>query len=148
MKKNVVTTTYYEREDVKEVTLLTVEQAKKLSDKTLSCDEWWWLRSPGDEEYLVAYVYCDGDVDEGGTNNDCDYGTIRPAFVIPNLEKANGKIYVGKIPCTKIDKDLALADNYVCYSEFDPVSNNWEESNLKRYIESDEFWDRFIEEGE
>lgn len=43
---------------------------------------WWWLRSPGDLRYGVAYVTNDGGVNERG--NSVDYGSIavRPALWI------------------------------------------------------------------
>ena len=42
---------------------------------------WWWLRSPGDNQYRAAYVTDDGDVDESGYEVEC-YHAVRPALWI------------------------------------------------------------------
>ena len=41
---------------------------------------WWWLRSPGFDNYGVAYIYSDGGINyNGGGVNDCDCA-LRPAL--------------------------------------------------------------------
>lgn len=52
------------------------------------------------------------------------------------------KVYVGKLLCTVIDKDLVLADECVCYHRFNSRSNDWNTSELKAFIESEEFADQ------
>lgn len=43
---------------------------------------WWWLRSPGYNQYFVAYVNYDGDVYEFGDCVDNDSDAVRPALWI------------------------------------------------------------------
>jgi hypothetical protein len=41
--------------------------------------DWWWLRSPGEDGYSVAYVNYDGGIDVYGSSK-VDEGGVRPAF--------------------------------------------------------------------
>lgn len=130
----------FEKADIKQITLLTVEQAKKLPRDILDCGGWWWLRSPGIYQNFAALVYCGGGVLECGDRVDSDSYAVRPAFEIANLNFEFGeKVYVGKLPCTVIDKNLVLADECICNHRFDSKSNDWETSELKTFIESEEF---------
>ena len=137
---------------IKEITLLTIEQAKRLPRELLACGEWWWLRSPGYIQDYAAYVYIDGSVYYRGDYVRNVVGCVRPAFVIPGLDsKIYDKVhiggyrytldgdYIGGCVCTVVDKDLVLADDVVCYHRFDAKSNDWNKSELKAFIESDEF---------
>ena len=125
---------------IKEITLLTIEQAKRLPRELLACGEWWWLRSPGYYQYTAAFVSTDGSVSYGGDCVYSDRGCVRPAFVIPGLDsKIYDQVHVGGCVCTVVDKDLVLADDVVCYHRFDAKSNDWNKSELRAFIESDEF---------
>lgn len=137
---------------IKEITLLTIEQAERLPRELLACGEWWWLRSPGSIQYDAAIVATDGSVYHGGDDVSNDLDCVRPAFVIPGLDsKIYDKVhiggyrytfdgdYIGGCVCTVVDKDLVLADDVVCYHRFDAKSNDWNKSELKAFIESDEF---------
>lgn len=127
-------------EYVKEITLLTIERAERLPRELLACGEWWWLRSPGRNQLDAATVSSGGSVCYNGHivtyGSDC----VRPAFVIPGLDsKIYDQVHVGGCVCTVVDKDLVLADDVVCYHRFDAKSNDWNKSELKAFIESDEF---------
>lgn len=129
------------------ITLLTIEQTKKLPKNVLACGNWWWLRSPGRNQYNAARVGSVGGIFEYG------YGVfnfnvgVRPAFKIANLSSEFGeKVYVGKLLCTVIDKDHVLADECVCEHRFDSEINDWETSELKGFIESEAFARRYIED--
>lgn len=129
------------------ITLLTTEQAKKLPENILACGKWWWLRSPGCTQDIAAVVYYFGGIYEFGYYVSIDDIAVRPAFKIANLSSEFGeKVYVGKLLCTVIDKDLVLADEYVCEHRFDPELNDWETSELKAFIESEAFARRYIED--
>ena len=41
---------------------------------------WWWLRSPGEEDVMAAYVDVDGRISEEGYSVQNSYGVVRPAF--------------------------------------------------------------------
>lgn len=43
---------------------------------------WWWLRSPGGNQYRAALVDYDGDVGESGSDVSNDYDAVRPALWI------------------------------------------------------------------
>ena len=130
---------------IKEITLLTIEQAERLPRELLACGEWWWLRSPGYIQDYAAYVYIDGSVYYRGDYVRNVVGCVRPAFVIPGLDsKIYDQVHVGGCVCTVVDKDLVLADDVVCYHRFDAKSNDWNKSELKAFIESDEFKRMFI----
>ena len=132
-------------EYVKEITLLTIERAERLPRELLACGEWWWLRSPGSIQYDAAIVATDGSVYHGGDDVSNDLDCVRPAFVIPGLDsKIYDQVHVGGCVCTVVDKDLVLADDVVCYHRFDAKSNDWNKSELKAFIESDEFKRMFI----
>lgn len=126
--------------EVNEITLLSIEEAQKAPKAFRACGEWWWLRSPGYYQFSVANVNRDGDVYEHGLNVRNDIYAVRPAFRINNLKsKIGDKIMVGKTWCTVIDGGLVLADYPICEHRFDGKSINWETSELKAFIESNEF---------
>lgn len=138
---------YAEQFDSKEtkITLLTTEQAKKLSENILACGKWWWLRSPGSVQSFAAFVYNDGGISEYGYPVEQDDIAVRPAFKIANLSSVFGeKVYVGKLLCTVIGKNLVLADECVCNHRFDSESNDWEASELKAFIKSEAFAKNYL----
>lgn len=122
------------------ITLLTLKQARKLPKWLRSSCLSWWLRTPSDNSNFACYVYPYGDVSSYGDYvYYYNYG-VRPAFKIKNLDaELYERIKVGAIYCTVIDKNLVLADNVVCEHRFDDKSNVWETSDLKNFIESDDF---------
>lgn len=131
---------FFNISEIDEITLLTVEQAKKLPNHILRCNEWWWLQSPGNRSYKTAVVYRDGDINKRGYDVDYVSSAIRPAFRITNLKSEIwDKVIIGKTLCTVVDKDLVLADSFICKSTFDEKSNNWETSELKAFINSKRF---------
>lgn len=125
---------------IKEITLLTIEQAERLPRELRAREYWWWLRSPGYFQDDAACVSGGGSVYYLGDDVN-DVGVcVRPAFVIPGLDsKIYDKVHVGECVCTVVDKDLVLADDVVCYHRFDTDSNDWDKSELKAFIESNEF---------
>lgn len=126
--------------EVDEITLLTVEQAKEIPNYILACGDWWWLRSSNCCQYDAAVVYDGGDVKDGGDRVFDDYSTVRPVFRINNLDSFLGDcVYINKTRCTVIDKNLALADYPICEHRFDLESNDWKTSELKKFINSKEF---------
>ena len=59
--------------------LLSIDEAKELSDTIRDNGNWWWLRSPGDYSSGAAFVYADGDVYTWGSDVVSVYG-VRPAL--------------------------------------------------------------------
>lgn len=104
----------------------------------------WWLRSPAPYFRLAAIVERSGSVNHDGTSVNYEYG-IRPVFNIPYLLsiscKPGDKITVGtNTMCTVINKGVVLADNIIDRHRFDSDNNDWETSELKAFINSDEFF--------
>lgn len=126
--------------EIDEITLLSIEEVEKIPQSIRACGRRWWLRSPGYNQKFVAYVYDDGDINENGDFIYFDTNTVRPVFKISNLESNIGApIRINKTWCTVIDKGLVLADNPICNHRFHEKSNEWESSELKEFINSDEF---------
>lgn len=124
------------KEDIKEITLLSIEEAERLPEKILAISIWWWLRSPGHHSYLAAYVLYDGYVSSYGNSVDDDGSAVRPALRIlnlPNLQIGDiveclGKkwYYVGD------DLILSVADiGRHCFNR------DWKKSNANEFEGSD-----------
>lgn len=138
------------KQDVELITLLSREEWEKAVSEVpnipINTGGWWWLRSPGYYSDSVCYVNYDGYVyDYYYYYTYITYIGVRPAFYIPHLSsngcKPGDKITVGtKTVCTVISDDIALADNIVCKHRFDRSSNDWNASEIKKFINSDEFW--------
>lgn len=126
--------------EVYKITLLSAEEAKEIPSHILPhCSDWWWLRSPGYDQFIAVGVSYNGQISKYG-NFVFDRYAVRPAFRISNLESETGdKVMVSKTLCTVIDKGLVLADYPICRHKFDSESNNWESSELKEFINSEEF---------
>lgn len=130
----------FEVNEVNEITLLSIEEADKIPKSFRACGDWWWVRSPGFYQNLAISVRVDGDVYEIDHDVIVVSLAVRPAFRISNLESEIGDpVRIGKTWCTVVDKDLVLANHPICSHRFDKKSNNWETSELKAFIESDEF---------
>lgn len=138
---------YIEQEielDIEGVTLLSVEEAKKLPEDILSCGYWWWLRSPGYNDGSAAVVLHYGTVREHGFRVNRVDGAVRPAFIISSIESANlkfgDKIKIMGIEATVISDKLALADEPVGHTYFRkdfkaPDANDYEKSDIKTWLE-------------
>lgn len=137
---------FFEREDIEQITLLTIEQAEKVPKNVLARNDWWWLRTAGQHPNFAAFVDEDGDIYEEGFIVYHAYNGVRPAFRITGVSlDFNELVYIGKLPCTAIDKDLVLANELICDHRFGRETNDWETSEIKAFIESSSFWDEYIE---
>lgn len=122
--------------DIKEVTLLTVDEAKALTKDQRKNDFWWWLRSPGSNSNRVAIVNRDGEVDAGG-DGVSDHIGVRPALriSIPFFNLQIGDIIeVFGERWTVINGNLALCNNLVGNTCF---RNEWEAEDANDYKNSD-----------
>lgn len=126
--------------EVDEITLLSIEEAEKIPKSFRACGDWWWLRSPGYSQGCAVLALNGGDIFEGGYNTHNNNLAVRPAFRINNLKSEIGdKILINKTWCTVIDKGLVFADYPICKHRFDSESNDWETSEIKSFINSEEF---------
>ena len=132
----------YELSDIDEVFLLSAdewERAKEI-EPVPKHTGWWWVRSPGNNTYLAADVRNVGSVSIRGYYIDDDSVAVRPAFKIRNLiTKTGEKVFVSNTLCTVIDTNAVLSDSGICLHRFDPCTNDYEKSEIKAFINSDEF---------
>lgn len=128
--------------------LLSKEEALKIPQDILACDNCWWLRSPSSISYYAMYVTHNGYVYRGGDYVFNVSFAVRPALLLSsplselNLErskkgyvklgrKVNGKPikwidiseYIGR-PCLLMKKPY---EHYI----FDGMSNVYETSVIK-----------------
>ena len=133
---------YFKIKDISEITLLSIREWNKAKEikSVPRFIGWWWLCSPGYYSTLATCVYGSSITNDYGDDVKYDFGRVRPAFKIPNLKLEIGsKIFVENTLCTVIDTDYALSDIAVCQHRFDKKSNDYETSEIKQFINSDEF---------
>ena len=126
--------------EIKGITLLSLDEAVQVPIEKLAIGSWWWLRSPGNDSNLVAGVSLDGWV---GMIDNIVYYTdvvVRPALKITNPVSANleigDRIDALGYTWTYVLDGMALCDSSIGYHRFDKVSNEWETSELKRWLEN------------
>lgn len=129
---------------IKEATLLSSKEFKKYKHIIPLLNERWWLRSPGYDITRTVYIYYFSDIFEfGRTISSSNDITVRPALKIKvsNLEylKVGDKLDILDKKWTVLDilEDYVyiLCDGHMGYHRFDTESNNWETSELKKFIE-------------
>lgn len=128
---------------IKEITLLSCDEAARIGEKLRNCGEYWWLRSPGDKPCLALYV------DEFGTMSVYgDYASyacygIRPALKVENPEstgiKEGDKIQIAGVMWTVIQDGIILCDDIVDKSVFRADEdaenvNDYEKSDVKKAL--------------
>ena len=129
-------------QNIQEITLLSVEEANRLSKSDRTIDGWWWLRSPGKPHHHAAFVNYNGEISSFGTPVTRDYGCVRPALRIscfpPNLT-VGSKTELFGCCWTKISRDLLLCDTSVGTTAFhelvlDPNPNEFETSDIRVWL--------------
>ena len=136
-------TATFSKADVKWLSLMTINEFKKAKAFIPVADSWWWLQNPGSYSNNAAYVFTDGEAYPSGYKVDSDIAYIRPLCCL-NEKSAKGvkigdKVKVGENVATFIGDCKCLFDNCVCRHRFDISSNAYETSEIKQFIESDEF---------
>jgi len=126
-------------EDIEGIYLLSEEEAQNIPSWILACGGSWWLRSA-----LALYSYGAWYVNGyyGYLDND-DYSAtnlVRPAFSITNLDNQGLEIgetvkVLGRIAQYIGNNSVLLCDG-IGERRFDGESNDYEKSEIKRYIES------------
>lgn len=106
--------------NIKDITLLTIEEAFALPDDLLYIGRIWWLQSHGGTCWDAAYVNYMGFISDKGSSVDTNW-EVRPALVIDfdssNFEVGD-KFFLAGYPWTIISDRLALCDDTVGSSVF------------------------------
>ena len=131
---------------LKEITLLTEAEYNRYKSLAPVIKIRWWLRTPARLDRHVCRVQDDGNLDNDGCVISYTVG-VRPVCVF-DIEfadpifwyKIGTKIKYGKYDWTIIDiqngKLLALCDDIIGFHYFDEISDVWEESDLKTWLET------------
>lgn len=128
-----------------ECDLLDIREVKKVPVNIRSYSGEWWLRSPGDRSFRVAFVLHGGEVEKSGFlvyTNSC---AVRPALHISNLDSFNLQIYKDSIKV--FDKYWVYIGNNKVLLMGEPVTkmafrqdwkaedaNVYEKSDIKKYL--------------
>lgn len=128
--------------DIKEVMLLSKEEYSKFKENIPKISCWWWLRSPGCYRSYAALVVDTCVV----LPNDCyDYytfsalGCVRPALIgdfKSSHFQVKDKFWYKNYIWTVISDDIAICDICVGRTYFDTIDNNYETSNIKKWVDN------------
>lgn len=131
------------KENIKEISLLTLDDFNKCKSIIPAIQAWWWLKTNGAYTNKAAYVFIDGDAYAEGYNVNKDRADVRPLIIVDskvlNGIGAGDKVTVGKFSATVLNEESCLLDECVCKHRFDEKSGNYETSEIKAFIESEEF---------
>lgn len=128
------------------ITLLSVGEYEKAKAYIAPIGDWWWLRSPGRDSSSAAHVIPDGGVHTDGSNVDYTNNVVRPALEVDNLKSFNLNpedkiIDLAGHDWTVISDTVVLCDDSIgwhCFREDwkAPDANDYEQSDVKRFLES------------
>lgn len=137
---------------VKEITLLSKEEYKKHRSVIPVISYYWCLRSPGKYQDQTTVVDHNGDIVADRISVYNSHSAVRPALKL-NLEMTDNrfwykpeklvgsKIRFGKYNWTVLDANLGelyvLCDKLITRRRFDPESNDWDASELKRWLKTE-----------
>ena len=132
----------YKRSDIREITLLSLEDYERNHYIIPTSDNWWWLKSGSPFRRNVAYVFIDGDAyAQGYKVTSC--ADIRPLIYIDNEKSKDlvpgSVVKIGKYTATVLSDRSCLIDYGVCRRRFDSDYNDYERSEIKKYLQTDEF---------
>lgn len=132
------------RQDITNITLLSIEEAQKLPIEVRKYSVWWWLRSPGDNPYIAATASHFGYVVPNGDYVDYDLEGVRPVLTIKNLDSQNLTLYSNILINEKkfivIGQDAVLYDDRPIRHYFNrrlAQGNDYETSGIKKFVEND-----------
>ena len=132
----------FEKEDIKSVTLLSFEEYRDNKEIIPAVNSWWWLRTPGSFKKNAAYVFIDAEAHTEGYKVGSTAG-VRPLIIVDAAKakeiKVGEKVMIGKYAATVLDDKSCLIDECVTRRKFDDVTNDYEVSELKSFLESPSF---------
>ena len=121
-----------------EITLLTKEEYEQYADRIPLVNDLWWLRSPGYRSNGAAYVNYVGSVYNYGYYVYDNGPAIRPVLITPDISHlSNGDTFIalGNRWVMIDDDGIAISQDVITHRRYDPVSNVWETSELKQWLE-------------
>ena len=136
-EKEVTIKKYYDV-DIKDITLLSIEEYEMCKDIIPEIDN-WWLRSPGIIKNCVAYVRDKDTINLDGVPTDC-IRIVRPALVYePNNLQIGDNISLLVCEWIVISHNMMLCDRlfgYTCFNKNCEVenANDYEKSDIKGWL--------------
>ena len=140
-----ITIEYETDVQISEITLLSKEEYILAKEIICPIKGWWWLRSPGSNQYYAAYVNYGGSLSSSSVYY--DYCCVRPALRIRNLKSSNLKIkdkfqiagYIWTVVIETTDEIVALCDDSIGVTAFHndwkaDDANDFEKSDIKKYL--------------
>ena len=140
--EKIITTIIPLEVEIKDITLLSIDEYEACKNTVPSVDGWWWLRSPGYYSNSAASVDRGGGVDDDGNYVDYDHYAVRPALVYEsNYLQFEDKVKILNYTWTVISKNILLCDDivgYTCFREDWRVddANDYEKSDIKKWLEN------------
>ena len=135
--------------EIEKITLLTKDEYKKYKCIIPLIKDLWWLRSPGSDNNRVCSVNYEGCVYSSGSDITHNIG-VRPVLIIRlplndtrcfyKPEKLIGtSVKYGDYTWTVLKAEAGvlqvICDQLIVNRRFDPRSNEWCVSELKRWLE-------------
>lgn len=119
-----------------EINLLSAEEYKKYEDRIPHINCWWWLRSPGYDSSHAALVYFYGSVYDRGLSVHTSLVAVRPALKISDGRKykIGERVILYNFPWIIINEGLAIAEVPIAFRRFDEKSNDYENSEIKKFL--------------
>ena len=118
--------------------MLSTDEYVKYKDRIPPFNCWWWLRSPGNNSNLAAYVYCVGSAHNialSVTNRD---NAVRPAIKVPTPESQNLEvgdiIFKYNFPFVYLGDNLAISEVPIANRRFDTKSNDYTNSEIRTFL--------------
>lgn len=126
------------------VTLLSADEATRLSEDTLKLGEKWWLSSPGDHILAAACVHSNGYVYLAG-GHVAEKRGVRPALQISDKTPVDcgEKIRIAGETWTAVSDNLVLCDKIIAQHSFRQVyksayknANVYAASDVKKWLDA------------
>lgn len=126
------------RLEVTDVTLITADEAARMSQSLLRGSTWYWTRTPGIFEGCVAYVTGGGLLMRGGTPVQDHAGAVRPVMVIGGLAELQAEIG-DEVEIETAGRGIYIGNRRVLlrpvgFTKFDTEGTEYDASAIKRWI--------------
>lgn len=138
--EKIITTTIPLEIEIKDITLLSIDEYEACKNTVPLVDDWWWLRSPGNYCNNVTYVDYDGYVNIYGRRANFGFCGVRPALIFEsNYLQFEDKVKILNYTWTVISNNMMLCDDVVgqtCFNKDYETdnTNNYEKSDIKVWL--------------